>query len=319
MQKLATRVNFQLRIISKKLIANNVLEFELEKTNKSDDTSWNPGAYIGIDLPGFGTRRYSLIPGAINKDNFRVAIRIENTPGSSSSFLSKQYDLGDSLDCVEFGNNFELVQANSYFFLAGGIGITPFIGMIAEAERKSIAWELVYLGRSPGDMPYLDELVKMYPTNVSIYAKSMGKIFNVASIEKLSGQPEIYCCGPQRLIDEVETINSSISRSMIHTEQFFPKNLDTFSKNQSFTVFCKKSDVNLRVEADETIFMVADFEGIELNGDCMEGTCGACVTRVVSGEIEHRDTVLSLEEKQVGDRMMICVSRAKGKSIVIDL
>jgi ferredoxin len=117
----------------------------------------------------------------------------------------------------------------------------------------------------------------------------------------------------------VEEALGEAGANRAHVERFHPRELHLEGPDQPFQVYFQKSDVELTVDVDESILMVADFGGIETTGDCMEGTCGSCETRVIEGIVDHRDSVLSAQARAEGDTMMICVSRARSARLVIDL
>jgi ferredoxin-NADP reductase len=212
------------------------------------------------------------------------------------------------------------MPANEYFFVAGGIGVTPLVRMIEQVESAGKPWKLAYLGRSRESMTYLDELLRQFPDHVQVFVKAEGQRFDVPNaIATLSSDVHIYSCGPERLLVALEEAVSDDNPSRIHVERFHPREVTLAEPPQSFTVYCQKSDIEIDVDVDETILMAADFAGVNIQGDCMEGTCGACETRVIEGEVDHRDSVLSPQARSDGDTMMICISRARGTRLVLDL
>ena len=187
------------------------------------------------------------------------------------------------------------------------------------AETASIPWRLFYLGRSEKTMAYVTELLSKFGEKVVIVTKDSGQRLDVAQ-EITSAGPEVhvYCCGPERLMVAVEEALGESQISRCHVERFHPRAVESHEPDVDIEVYCQKSDVELIVPADESILMTLDFAGVEIEGDCMEGTCGSCETRVISGTVEHRDSILSADAQKNGDTMMICVSRARGR-LVLDL
>lgn len=308
-----------LRVVQKTFLSTNVVEFEFEDSEAHSLPEWEPGSHIDLKLEDTFSRQYSLMRGKLNPNNWRIAVLIEEAGRGGSRYLAEKVEENSFLNSVGPRNHFPLVEARDYFFVAGGIGITPLIPMIEHVEKAGNNWALAYLGRSHSSMAYVDDLVSLYPGKVSIFPKSEGKEFSVRnSISSISSETLVYSCGPEKLITALE-LEMGMQIGQLHVERFHPREIVLDEPDHEFTVYCKKSDEEIVVPADETILMAADLAGIDIPGDCMEGTCGACETRVIEGEVDHRDSVLSAQARAEGDTMMICVSRAKGKRLIIDL
>jgi ferredoxin len=126
-------------------------------------------------------------------------------------------------------------------------------------------------------------------------------------------------CGPEKLLAGLEDAFSGKLATTLHMERFHPKEIVLEEPDHEFEVYCTKSDVEFTVAVEESILMAADFAGVEISGDCMEGTCGACETTVIEGDVSHRDSIMTSEQQKTGGTMMICVSRARGQRITLDL
>lgn len=310
----------QLVVLSRKVVAEGIVELEFAAADGKPLPFWSAGAHIDLHLANGMSRQYSLMEGVLHSNNWRVAVLTEQDGRGGSIFIEKNLKIGDLIDSVGPRNHFPLQDAREYLFVAGGIGITPLLKMISEAEVKSIPWNLAYLGRSKQSMAYADELVNEFGHRVKLFIKEEHQRFDVTTTsESLGNDTHIYSCGPERLMLALEEAMTPIDINRIHVERFHPREVKLDVPDHEFVVYCKKSDEEIIVPADESILMAADFAGIEIPGDCMEGTCGACETRVFEGEVDHRDSVLSAQARAEGDTMMICISRAKGKRLVIDL
>lgn len=309
-----------LQVVRRKEIAPNVIELELENCKSEQLPNWEPGSHIEIQLESGLKRQYSLIPSSSGSNTWKIAVLVEYEGRGGSIEIFEKLVNGTTILSSPPRNHFPLNPADEYFFIAGGIGITPLLKMIDEAESKTIPWNLAYLGRSPQSMSYAEELQELHGEKVKIFARSEGKRFDVSDeISKLSPEAHIYSCGPERLMLALEEEMGQSGINRVHVERFHPREIVRDEPDHEFTVYCKKSDEEIVVPADESILMAADFAGIDISGDCMEGTCGACETKVFEGEVDHRDSVLSAQARTEGDTMMICISRAKGKRLVIDL
>jgi ferredoxin-NADP reductase len=309
-----------IRVAHRADVGTGIVELEFVADDGQALPHWSAGSHIDLKLENGLTRQYSLMEGLISPENWRIAVLIEEDGRGGSAHIAENLHEGTVIESVGPRNHFALAPASNYLFIAGGIGITPLIKMIDEAEAAGVPWTLAYLGRSPETMVYGDELVKLFGDRVSLYAKSTGARCDVnAIVATLAETGHVYCCGPERLMVAVEETLGESGEHRSHVERFHPRELQLDGPDLPFQVYFQKSDVELTVDVDETILMVADFDGIETTGDCMEGTCGSCETRVISGLVDHRDSVLSAQARDEGDTMMICVSRARGTRLVIDL
>jgi len=245
-------------------------------------------------------------------ESWTIAVLIEEEGRGGSRLIDRNVHVDTIVKASGPRNHFAFVAGDSYLFIAGGIGVTPLIAMCRAAEAAGAEWRLAYLGRTRPRMAYLGALEQEFGDRVTVYAGDEGARFDVeAAIEALPGETHVYCCGPDRLMNAVEVAMSSPERlPFVHLEHFHPREA-VQSENFEFTVYAATSDIEFVVPADESILMAADFEGVVVPGDCLEGTCGSCATRVLMGQIEHRDSILSPQERVDSDTMMICVSRAK--------
>jgi ferredoxin-NADP reductase len=216
-------------------------------------------------------------------------------------------------------NNFPLASSERYVFLAGGIGITPLLPMIAEAEAAGARWTLHYGGRRRPSMAFLDEL-EQYGEHVEVWPEGERGMLD---LDALLGTPQpgtlVYTCGPEGLLQAVEARCAAWPSGTLHVERFAAKPLDASVSSTSFEVVCQRSGITVTVPADKTILEVVQDAGVAALSSCLEGVCGTCETAVVEGEPDHRDSLLTDDEKAAGDYMMICVSRSCGPRLVLDL
>ena len=89
--------------------------------------------------------------------------------------------------------------------------------------------------------------------------------------------------------------------------------------DQPFEVVLTSTGRRLQVSAESTILEVLEDNGLSIPNVCREGNCGSCETRVISGDIDHRDVLLTPKQRKANDRMMICVSRSASPTLVLDL
>jgi ferredoxin-NADP reductase len=239
--------------------------------------------------------------------------------GHSSVFVHDRLHVGDVVRVRGPRNNFPLVESPRYLFIAGGIGITPLLPMVAAAEAAGADWRLVYGGRQRASMAFLDELSE-YGDRVSVLPQDET---GLPDLDGLLGTPQagtrVYCCGPEPLLGAVEQRCVGWPSGSLHVERFSAKPLAEPARAGTFELVLAQSEVTVAVPPDRSILEVVEEAGIGVLSSCAEGTCGTCETAVLEGVPDHRDSVLNDEERQTNDCMMICVSRSCSGRLVLDL
>ena len=281
---------------------------------------WEPGAHIDIELAPGLVRQYSLMGRCEDRTRYRVAILREPASRGGSE---RAHGLrgGERLAVGGPRNHFALAPAESYLFVAGGIGITPMLPMIAAAEARGARWSLADGGRTRASMAFADELHDRFGPRVALYAQDERGLIPLAEIfGRREAGTLVYCCGPEPLLKAVETAATGWpDGDSLHLERFSPKAPEPDQVDTAFEVHCARSGVTVRVPADRSILEVLEAEGVEAPASCFEGTCGTCETRVIEGVPDHRDSVLTQAEQARGDTILICVSRARSARLVLDL
>lgn len=301
------------RVVGRRQLTAEIIELELESASGESLPAWEPGAHIDLRLGEDLIRQYSLVPSAEGRGTWTVAVLVDAGGRGGSTLIERDAQIDAIVTTSGPRNHFAFVPGTSYLFIGGGIGITPLIAMSRAAAAAGVSWRLAYLGRSRESMAYLDDLEREFPENVDVYSSADGVRFDVdATLAELPSDTHVYCCGPERLMSAVEVAMAQPDRiPFVHLEHFQPREAGEHSENEEFTVYAATSDIEFIVPVDESILMAADFEGVVVPGDCLEGTCGSCETRVLLGEVEHRDSILSPQQRLSSETMMICVSRAK--------
>lgn len=300
-------------VVARRDLAPSVIELEFADASGAPLPPLEPGAHIDLRLRPDMIRQYSLVEAINSRETWRVAVLIDPAGRGGSVRIGETLAEGSTIDSSGPRNHFALEPAPSYRFVAGGIGVTPLIAMCRRAEATGADWSLAYLGHSRDAMAYLDELVEEFGSKVEAFVSTEGSRYDVgAALATVPEEALVYCCGPERLMGAVETTMEEAGRvASVRLERFEPKPISGDIVNEEFVVYAATSDIEFVVPADESILMAADFEGVVVPGDCLEGTCGSCETRVLSGEVEHRDSILSAPARAESETMMICVSRAK--------
>jgi ferredoxin-NADP reductase len=279
---------------------------------------FDPGAHIDVHLPNGQIRQYSLCGDTADTSHYRIAVR-DVKDGLASQFVHRKLRPGDLITISAPRNNFPLVDAPGYIFIAGGIGITPMLPMMRQANAQGRPWILFYCNRKTQDAPFLDEIHAL-GGQLSLHCSSAGTRLDVAS-EFATTRPDtvIYCCGPERLMTAVEEATAGWPEDCVRFEWFTPRSRPADEVSGAFEIVCEASGLTLQVPPDKAVLAVLNEAGIEVPCSCEQGICGTCEVRVISGEVDHRDSILSSSERAANASMMTCVSRALGSRLVLDI
>ncbi|MFC4945443.1 PDR/VanB family oxidoreductase [Pseudonocardia sp. GCM10023141] len=303
---------FSLRVARRVDEADDVVSFTLVDPMGGDLPAWSPGAHIDVVVPCIGSRQYSLCGDPRNRQQYRIAVLRELAGRGGSNHLHDKVQTGDLLEIHGPRNHFVLDEAPHYVFLAGGIGVTPILTMAADAERRGVSWSMVYGGRTRSTMAFVDEL----PAGVRLVPEDeVGRIDVAAALRDLPPGALVYCCGPAPLITAVREHGAEAVRF----ELFAAPETEDAPAERAFAVTLARTGVTLTVAPGETILDKAIEAGADLGFNCQDGICGSCETSILEGRAEHRDHVLTDQEKAEHTCLMVCVSRAEGARLVLDL
>ncbi|MGW5466684.1 PDR/VanB family oxidoreductase [Streptomyces chartreusis] len=277
--------------------------------------AWEPGAHVDVVLGPELERQYSLCGDPTDRTAWRIAVlRVPDGRGGSAH-VHEQLGRGDKVRVRGPRNHFRLEPAPRYRFVAGGIGITPILPMLAAAEAAGAEWTLLYGGRSRRSMAFGGEL-EQYGDRVTVAPQDESGLLDLASaLGDLPDGTLVYSCGPGPLLDAVEELCPA---EVLHVERFQPRE-QLGEEDVEFEVELARSGRTLTVAPGVSVLDTVRAAGVEVLYSCTEGTCGTCETDVLEGTPGHRDSVLTREEQESGETMMICVSRCRGKRLVLDL
>lgn len=302
-------------------VSDSVVSLELVPCDGQPLPPWTPGAHIDLILPGGAAeplvRQYSLC--GETGDGSRWLVGVLRAPDSrgGSAYIHDHVRAGDVVRVRGPRNHFTLVPSPEYIFIAGGIGITPLLPMIAEANGAGASWTLWYGGRSRSSMAFVDRLADYGPRVEVVPEDERGPL----DLQAILGTPRegvlVYCCGPAGLLDAVEAKCGTWPSGALHIERFSAR--EQAGENSAFTLVLGRSGVTVEVPADKSIFQVCRDNGVSVLGSCLEGICGTCETDVLDGEVDHRDVILDEAERTSNTTMMICVSRCRGSQLTLDL
>jgi ferredoxin-NADP reductase len=306
----------ELVVARREFAADGVLALTLRHPLGEPLPAWEPGAHIDVVLGPELERQYSLCGDPADRETWRIAVLREPAGRGGSAHVHEELGQGDKVRVRGPRNHFALRPAPRYRFIAGGIGITPILPMLTAAEAAGAEWTLLYGGRTRRSMAFTEELGRYGDDRVTVAPQDETGLLDLASV--LDDVPEgtlVYCCGPGPLLDAVEARSPA---GLLQMERFTPKAQEG-GDNTEFEVELAQSGRTLTVPADVSVLDAVRASGVEVLFSCAEGTCGTCETDVLDGDPDHRDSVLTAEERESGETMMICVSRCRGKRLVLDL
>lgn len=316
----ATVADLRTVIVSdRRVAADGVVSLTLSAPGGGGLPRWEPGAHIDLVLDNGLVRQYSLCGDPADVGSYRIGVLREAAGRGGSAYVHDELVVGSSVSIRGPRNHFRLLPSENYVFIAGGIGVTPILPMIAEAERAGARWTLVYGGRALSSMGFLDELATHGDRVATWPQDTMG----IIDLDSLLGTPRedtlVYVCGPSPLLDAVEQRCAAWPTGSLHLERFAAKALAAPARDEPFEVELARSSRTLEVPTNKSIVDVLEDVGINILTSCNEGKCGTCETVVLEGVPDHRDSLLSVDEQAAGDRMMLCVSRSRTAKLVLDL
>lgn len=318
-------------VLKKTQLSQRVVGLTLGATDGDNLPSWEPGAHIelALDIPGFADgdekcyRQYSLCGDTNNLKTWEIAVLKDEDSRGGSRFIHDALQEGDVISVSEPKNHFPFNGEGHCLFIAGGIGITPIYAMIAKAKEAKIDWHLLYLARSNEDFIFLEKIKAIDPQRVTVHASNeQGPYLLKNKLDTLKDNSVVYSCGPQGLLDALEELHKAQKEPIwkLVLERF---KVDTPIINEEnekpIIVTLSRTGKTIEVAADESILEALKKEGVRVKCSCRNGTCGTCETVVISGLPDHRDHVLSEDEKVLNETMMLCVSRAISEELVLDL
>jgi ferredoxin-NADP reductase len=311
----------ELVLAGKELIARDVVLLTLRDPDGRQLPEWTPGAHVDLVLRPDLIRQYSLCGDPADRSAWRVAVLREPSGRGGSRFVHDELREGSTVRILGPRNHFPLVEADEYLFIAGGIGITPIVPMLAAAQARGARWRLVYGGRTRDSMAFAERLRDAYPGQVELCPQDETGLLD---LDRLLGEPApgtlVYCCGPDPLLHAVRDRCRNWPAGALHLERFSqtaPAPVDAAAT--PFEVELALSGLTLAVPAEQSVLETVEKAGIGVLSSCREGTCGTCETAVLGGVPDHRDALLTEAERAANDTMMICVSRARSPKLVLEL
>lgn len=305
--------------------AEGVLSVELTALDGGMLPPFDAGAHVELQLPlpgGTVSRSYSLCNDPRESHRYVVGIGRDRASRGGSRWVHEQLRPGALLRIGAPRNHFRLNEAApSFALLAGGIGITPLLAMARRLHTLGKPVRALLAARDRASAAFVDEWRALVPeTTLHLDAEAGGPPDLHAWLAALPRDTSVYCCGPAPMLDAFERACAALGLADAHVERFTaaPPAPDAPAPG-ACTLVLERSGREIAVPADKSLLDALLEAGVDVPYSCFEGVCGTCETRVLDGEIDHRDGVLSAVERKRGDVMMVCVSRCKGARLVLDL
>ncbi|WP_328835611.1 PDR/VanB family oxidoreductase [Streptomyces europaeiscabiei] len=305
--------------------ADGVVSLTLRRPDGDALPAWTPGAHIDVLLNrddgegGAMIRQYSLCGRPEQRESWQIAVLREPRGRGGSAYVHDHLCEGDTVRVRGPRNNFPLRPAARHLFVAGGVGITPILPMVEAAEAAGADWRLLYGGRTRTSMAFLDRLAP-YEDRALIRPQDEYGLLDLAAF---LGRPEpgtlVHACGPEPLLRAVREQSADWPPGTLGVERFAPAEVAGAGSAEAFEVELARSGLTLMVPAGRSVLETLEEAGVAVDFSCREGTCGTCETDVLSGRPDHRDSLLTEDERAAGDTMLICVSRSCEPRLVLDL
>lgn len=308
-----------LTVVDKTAEADGVCRLRLADPAGGRVPDWTPGAHIDLGLANGTTRQYSLCGDRWDPHAYEVAVLRESGGRGGSAYIHDVLREGDTVQVGGPRNNFRLVPAEHYLFVAGGIGITPLLPMVEQAAMLGTPWTLLYGGRSRSSMAFLDRLAR-WGDRVLVRPQDTHGLLDLAGV--LDAQPagvKVYCCGPAPLLSAVEVAGRDLPAGHLRTERFSALDQGPPARTTAYEVELARSGRVLDVAPGISVLDALGEAGVPVLASCRQGVCGTCETSVLAGLPDHRDSLLDDDERRRGDTFFPCVSRSVSDRLVVDL
>jgi len=319
-----TTATLQVNVESRSSLAEGIVAYELRPAAGGELPAFAAGAHVDLNLPKGMVRSYSLVNSQEERHRYVIAVNRDAAGRGGSAWVHDSLQPGSDLAISPPRNNFPLAEDAAHsVFVAGGIGITPLWCMIQRLESLGRPWQLVYCARTRTHAAFVDALAELAALRESSVTFNFdqepgGKMLDVgAVVDAALPGTHLYCCGPIPMLEAFERATAAVAPALVHVEYFSAKAPP--AAEGGFTVVLKRTGVSFTVKRGKTIIDTLIENGIDAPYSCLEGVCGTCETRVIEGTPDHRDLVLSKNERAANRTMMICCSGSKSETLVLDL
>jgi tetrachlorobenzoquinone reductase len=318
-QEAASDALIEVRLTAIRYAARDINLYEFRRPDGAELPAYAPGAHIDLHLPNGLIRNYSLTVAKPEPGAYTFGIKRDGASRGGSRLIHDELKVGRIVKISAPRNDFPLDENAAHSILiAGGIGITPIWCMVQRLAELGRSFTLHYACGSRAEMAFLEALEGLPQARLHFDDEQGGQVLDVAAIVRAAPRAaQLYCCGPAAMLAAFEVATADLPRAQVHVEYFTPKAQP--SRTGGFIVELKRSGREFFIPEGHTILSVLLDEGIDVDYSCELGICGACEQRVLAGEPEHRDSILTEEEQAENQRVMICCAGCKSERLVLDL
>ena len=324
---LTAPVVLQARLLSLKWEAEGVMSLEWVPADPAQTfPAFEPGAHIDLHLPNGLVRSYSLSNDARERNRYVVGVLKDRGSRGGSSWVHEQLRPGMVLTISAPRNNFPLrPSSETQVLVAGGIGVTPMLSMLRQLSAQNKPLDFVYCARTRAQAAFLSEIQALVADHPHMtlrchFDDEQSAPPNLkALLAGYTSSTHLYCCGPGPMLDSFEAVCAELGYANAHIERFTAKAVAASTATNVCHVELQKSGRTVEVPPHLSVLDALIEAGMFPDHSCKEGVCGACETRIISGEVEHLDSSLTKSEQAANKTMMICVSRCKSERVVLDL
>jgi vanillate O-demethylase ferredoxin subunit len=314
----------QVRVQRRTDEAEGVCSFELVSEHGAPLPAFTAGAHIDVHVAPGLIRQYSLCNDPQDSSHYRIAVLREPQSRGGSVGMHERVQVGALLQVSAPRNHFALTKARKSLLMAGGIGVTPILAMAKTLHAAGESFEMHYCGRSAERMAFLDELAQSgFANPVFVHTDDGPPEQKFAASQVLSApaaDTHLYVCGPSGFMDHVLDSARKLgwAEAQLHRE-YFAGNVTALATDGGFDVRLARSKKTFSVPADKSVLDILLANGVDIPVSCEAGVCGTCLTRVLEGTPDHRDTFLTDTERAANDQFTPCCSRALSPLLVLDI
>jgi vanillate O-demethylase ferredoxin subunit len=316
--------DLMVRVARRAQEADGICSFELVPDDGASLPPFTAGAHLDVCVAPGLIRQYSLCNDPAESGRYRIAVLREPASRGGSAGMHERVQVGDRLKVSPPKNHFPLAPAPHSLLLAGGIGVTPILAMARKLYAAGAAFEMHYCGRHASRMAFLDELMQSaFATQVQVHVDdgpAEQKFDARRVLAGVSNDTHLYVCGPAGFMDHVLATARELGwpDARLHRE-YFAGAVTATDTDAAFDVRVASTGQVIHVPASKRVIDVLAEHGIDVPVSCESGVCGTCLTQVLEGQPEHRDSFLTDSERQANDQFTPCCSRASSPLLVLDL
>jgi vanillate O-demethylase ferredoxin subunit len=322
---MSTAPTLQVRVARKAVEAQDIVTLELVATNGQALPAFSAGSHVDVQLPNGITRQYSLCNDPQETHRYQIGVLRDAASRGGSAAVHDLVKEGDVLTISAPRNHFGLAhEAQKHLLLAGGIGVTPILCMAERLANTGADFAMHYATRAPERTAFRQRIAaSAFASRVQFHYDN-GDAMQKLDLQKLLSQPQagthLYVCGPKGFMDAVLGTARAAGwpETQIHYE-FFGAEVAKSDSDASFEIKLASSGRIVMVSKDQTVVQALAAAGVDIMISCEQGVCGTCLTRVLEGVPDHKDSYLTPEEQAANDQFTPCCSRSKTQQLVLDL